>query len=403
MVAPPEGFLEFLIQPWPVKWGYLLGLLALVAALPQIQFRIQRKHWPLALLLFWFVWVLFSNAQSISPRLSNPTVLHFTFCLLAYILGFAAFRERKIDSYFWLPLVLAFGYALFAGFDQHNGGLEATRRAFYAQPDWQSYPPEFILKIQTNRIFSTLVYPNAFAGAILLLAPILVWKLWEMTLPLPRILRAVLCGLYGYIVVADLYWTGSKGGWLIALLVLGLVLIRLKFSPKIRAAILIAGVVLGLGGFFYKFSGYFKKGAPSLGARFTYWNAALQVTREHPLLGTGPGTFQVPYARIKPKEAEMAKLVHSDYLEQASDSGIPAFLAFFGFTALSLYRLYRHSSSLTDLQLIAIGEMALLVQGTIEFTLYIPGLAWTSFFFLGYLWSIEPGSVELVKKDSRSA
>jgi 3-dehydroquinate dehydratase-2 len=71
-----------------------------------------------------------------------------------------------------------------------------------------------------------------------------------------------------------------------------------------------------------RFHNYFAGGATSVGARFDYWRAAAQTTIAHPLLGTGPGTFQRPYAKLKSPDAEMARLTHNDYLEQFSDSGI---------------------------------------------------------------------------------
>ena len=74
-----------------------------------------------------------------------------------------------------------------------------------------------------------------------------------------------------------------------------------------------------------------------------YWEAAWQTFREHPMLGTGPGTFSVPYAKIKPPEAEMARLTHNDFLEQACDSGIIG-LTYAGFIIASLVMLYRKAT-----------------------------------------------------------
>ena len=76
------------------------------------------------------------------------------------------------------------------------------------------------------------------------------------------------------------------------------------------------------GGFFWRYSAFFQKGATSVGARFDYWQAALQTAKDKPLFGTGPGTFAIAYEKIKRPESEMARLVHNDYLEQASDSGV---------------------------------------------------------------------------------
>lgn len=119
--------------------------------------------------------------------------------------------------------------------------------------------------------------------------------------------------------------TGSKAGWLVAIGVGVVALLLRPVSARIKAAwvaLLLAG---GLGLFGLRFAGYFAKGATSAVARADYWKAAVQNTWEHPVWGSGPGTFQRPYARLKAPESEMARLVHNDFLEQASDSGLPGF------------------------------------------------------------------------------
>jgi hypothetical protein len=394
MVTDPHDFLELLINPWPLKWGYMITAFIALAGIRLARFTFPRKVWPVGLLAFWFGWVLLSNAKSIDPRLSNPTILHFTFCMIVFAIGFFILRRVNAPAAFWIPVILGFSYMLFTGFDQHNGGLEATRKAFYAQPDWQTYPKEFLLKIETNRIFATLVYPNALAGAIILFLPALLWKLWTLTERWPRILRMTVGGLFGYLAIADLYWTGSKGGWLIALVLLGVLLLHLHLPKKIKVALVISALVVGASAFAIKFAAYFKKGAPSIGARFNYWEAAAQNAIQHPLLGTGPGTFQTVFAKVKKPEEEMAKLVHCDYLQQATDSGIPAFLAFFAFFVACLITLYRYSQKSMLHFLLWLGLFGYAIQSFIEFGLYIPALVWPCFLLLGVFWgemaNLEP-------------
>lgn len=394
LVSQPKFFIEILLESWPVKWGYALTTLLLIAGVRLVKVQVTRRMWPIGLLLLWFFWALLSNTRSIDPRLSNPTMVHFAFCLIAFFIGFAILSNCRRTEWFWIPVILAFAYVLFLGFDQHNGGLEETRKAFYAQPDWQTYPKEFLAKIETNRIFASLVYPNALAGAILLFLPVLLWRLWSVTERWPRVLRAVVTGLYAYLGVADLYWTGSKGGWLIAVILMAVLFLHLNVSRQLKWVLVTLGLVLGLTAFGIKFSSYFKKGAPSVGARFVYWQAALDNTIQHPIFGSGPGTFQVVFSRVKTPEAEMARLVHNDYLEQSSDSGIIAFLSFFGFFSLSLAFLYRYRNKTMLPLLIWLGLLGYALQSFIEFALYIPALAWPVFLFFGWLW----GSLEINKK-----
>ena len=146
-------------------------------------------------------------------------------------------------------------------------------------------------------------------------------------------------------------------------------------------------LLIGLGIFAVRFHSYFAAGATSVGARFDYWRAAVETTFKHPLLGTGPGTFQRPYAQLKSPAAEMARLAHNDYLEQFSDSGIVGGTLYGAWIVLSLLTIGRRVWRSADLVSFAIflGVFAWFIQGLGEFSLYVPALAWTAFTLLGVL------------------
>jgi O-antigen ligase len=122
-----------------------------------------------------------------------------------------------------------------------------------------------------------------------------------------------------------------------------------------------------------------------VGARFDYWRAAAQTTWAHPLVGTGPGTFQRSYAKLKSPESEMARLTHNDYLEQFSDSGIIGGLAYTAWIVMSLATIGRRVWRTENLVLfmLFLGLLGWFIQGIGEFSLYIPALAWTAFTVLG--------------------
>src|SRR5436853_1280041 len=77
-------------------------------------------------------------------------------------------------------------FVLTFGWDQHLGGLEETRRYFFAYlyDHSTALPPEYLKKIRSERIYSTLFYPNALAGVLLLLLPTMLVTIWR--LPEPR-------------------------------------------------------------------------------------------------------------------------------------------------------------------------------------------------------------------------
>jgi O-antigen ligase len=167
-------------------------------------------------------------------------------------------------------------------------------------------------------------------------------------------------------------------------------------------------LLAGLAGFFWKYAAFFQKGATSVSARFDYWRAAAQTTKDKPLFGTGPGTFAIAYAKIKRPESEMARLAHNDYLEQASDSGVPGLLAYALFIVTALAWSYPKARKTAapgpdDWLVFSVwlGVLGWSLQSLVEFGLYIPSLSWPAFTFLGWLLAIKsPSSAQAPRPDA---
>jgi O-antigen ligase len=286
-------------------------------------------------------------------------------------------------------------FVLASALDQHFGGLERTRQTFESLPAEiraKLDTPEFRKKILSERVFGTFVYPNALAGGLLLLLPLTMAGVREISTK-PAI-RWLLGGWLTVGGLATLYWSGSKSGWLIALVMAGLALWRLPAKFSLKAMVVGCLVMVGIALFLGRYGSYFEKGASSLSARRDYWRAAGQMIRERPLLGYGPGTFQRQYSALKPPEAEMAKLAHNDYLQQGCDSGLPAMLTYSLFVAAAVLFLYRRSTLTIPRFAAWVGVFGFAVQGLTEFGLYIPGLAWPFFLILGRLMALPPNEID---------
>jgi len=147
--------------------------------------------------------------------------------------------------------------------------------------------------------------------------------------------------------------------------------------------LLVAGLVV----FGIRFRNYFAAGATSVSARLDYWRAASQIAWQNPVFGSGPGTFQHPYAQLKRPEAEMARLVHNDYLEQFADSGFLGGLSYLSWITLLAWTLAKRTWKLESPICFAlfVGVLGWFTQGLSEFGLYIPALAWTAFTLAGCL------------------
>lgn len=388
-VTVPHNFYEFLLGfPWPLSWAYTLTILVVGVGAFNVR---QMRNAPLWLVLTpiaWFIWQFLATIGSQNTQLSEATLKHFAVCVVCFYLGLYCLSAVRQIWLFWLGIIWCFFCVLASGFEQHFGGLEETRRYFflYIYPTMREISPEYLKKMSSTRIFATLFYPNALAGVLLLMLPA-VTAVLSRTRKFTTGARVFLAGVTGLAALACLFWSGSKGGWLVMLLLAVMALWRTQMGNRYKYAMLIGLIVLSLTGFGLKYAGFFRKGATSVTARFDYWRAAALTAKTSPWFGTGPGTFAIPYAKIKRPESEMSRLVHNDYLEQASDSGILGFVVYTVMIGGFLLKSYPPRSGQGDWTNFAVwlGLLGFSLQGLMEFGLYIPALAWTSFALFGYL------------------
>jgi hypothetical protein len=389
-VAPPADIWEIIFQTWPSTWGF--GLLFAVAALgaPLVKYRRAQPAWLVWMPLVWLGWQLLAGWKTVNPGLTYATLPQFIGAVVCFYVGYLVVGGLPGNRRIWPFLLAAFVYVLFKGFSQHYGELEETRRYFFLYTDPAKITPEMAGKMNSDRVFSTLLYPNTFAGVILLILPASVAYLISISAHWPRVIRGVALGALVYMAAACMLWSGSKAGLLIALAMGMVMLLRFQIPRAFKIALVGLVFVGGMAGFFLKYRSYIEKGATSVTARMDYWKVGAQTAMEFPILGTGPGTFQVIYQARKPPQAEMARLAHNDYLQQASDSGIPGAVAYLIFIGGSLVVLYRksHEEGLFS-SAIWLGVFGLALQGMSEFWLYIPALAWAAFFFIGWLHGLK--------------
>lgn len=386
-IDPPRGIDEWIHNAWPLEWAYLVLLPLVFVGLKAGRWK--KPHPILLLPVIWLVWQFISATQTVSFELTAMTLPHFTACVVCLFLGWYALAEAENPILTWAGIVVGFAWIIRGGLEQHFGGLEAARKYFelYVLPTLTEPPPELIKKMATNRVFSTLFYPNTFAGAILFFLPVSLVALWQLTHKLALVAKLLIAGVFSAAALACLFWSGSKSGWLLMLVVGGAALVHAPIGRNLKRIFVAVFIMIGVVGFFAKYAGFFEKGATSVTARMDYWRAAGQTFAQNPFVGTGPGTFSIPYQAIKPPEAEMARLCHNDYLEQASDSGIIGFIAYTGMLLSFLIYSYRYRGKNGRAVMFALwlGLAAVNLQSLTEFNLYIPALAYPNFLLMGYL------------------
>ena len=116
--------------------------------------------------------------------------------------------------------------------------------------------------------------------------------------------------------------------------------------------------------------------------RISIWRDTLKLIHQHPLLGTGLGTFSVAYTSVQ--TAFLNHLVdhaHCDYLEVVSELGVPGGILVFGsifWILVRAVRRYRKAEDRFDTAVClgCIGSItAILVHSLADFNLYIPANA----------------------------
>ena len=124
-----------------------------------------------------------------------------------------------------------------------------------------------------------------------------------------------------------------------------------------------------------------------LGFREDYWSVGWEAWKEHPLTGTGAGTFKYTWLQNRPN-TQGVQQVHNLYLEQGTETGVFAFLALAGFVVTFVGSLARATwRSRGERRLLLTGLMSALVvylvSSFLEWHWYIPGSTLFFFFLAG--------------------
>ncbi len=402
-VAAPVDVFEWVLMAWPLAVGQALFLLVAVAGCFAVRRRPDLPRWLVFAPLPWLGWQFIAATGSIESGLTVITLKHFLTNTAAFYLGLFCLSPVKELKWFWTGLITGFVLVLLSGWQQHFGGLAATREYFFQEiyPRMQGEVPEALMRrMSSDRVFATMFYANTLAGAILMLTPVCIGVFRQLFRPGP--VRRVSLMLLLLLASACLVWTGSKAGWLLGIVLALVSLFRLRFSRSLKLGLAVVVVAGGTGGFLWRYSAYLHGGAQSAAARVDYWESALKVTSTHPVRGTGPGTFGNAYAAIKRPESEMARLTHNDYLQQASDSGLPGFVLFSAFIAGAMIWVGRRawSSGCALLFWVWLGLVGITLQSCVEFGWYIPAISWPYMTLLGWLIGLARNDLDRLNRQN---
>jgi len=366
---PPSDLIEWVFWAWPNQF-VVMAAAVLVLLLSLEGAPVSRPSLLGVLPLLWLATQVLAMPTAICWQTAVDTLLHFGVCVAVFYAAARCAREPQWEPWLLGALSVATLLVCLTALEQQFGGLEATRR--YAA-EHANLSDAMRLKLTSRRVFGPFASPNSLAGFLVVaFAPVLAW-LWSKAEG--KATKVTVVTLAGGVMVACVALSGSRGGF-VALAAGALAWLALQQCSGRRwlwggvamALVLAASLKVGL----------IHLGRSSLEARLDYWGGAVRIIRDYPWLGTGPGTFGSIYPKYKTALTEEAQLVHNNFLQMWSDSGVAAFVIFAALWAVGLWEAARRRNA----PLVA-GLVAWTVHGLLDFDLYVPGIALPAFALLG--------------------
>jgi putative inorganic carbon (HCO3(-)) transporter len=400
-VVPPTDPVEWIYFTWPNELAMILVFAGFIWLVLDRDRMLARVDLLFVLPLFFLLTQLLAAPWTICPQETIDTVMLFAAAVLLFYVSAWYARDGAATGQIFGGLALATMFVCIMAMKQHFGGLEETRAYASTHVDAATAPKDFLARITSNRVFGPFVYPNALAGfLVVVFAPALAW-IWVRARGWDSRVKWVALVFAAGVMLFCLLLTGSRGGFAafgcmtIAVLWCLLPKGRWGTAKAITALVAVLGVVVALA----RHGGLMHFGTGSLEARTDYWHGAVRIIKDHPWIGTGPGTFGSIYPMYKTALTEEAAAVHNNYLEMWSDSGVLAFIAFAVLWVVAVwdsFRLARERAGDVAAAAICGALVGWTVHGLVDFELYVPGVALPVFVLLGTLQGLK----ELPRTDS---
>jgi O-antigen ligase len=329
----------------PLLFGFLILLLLLQIQKQVVPSKIWQNQlvWAIGLYLFW---ILITSITSTQPITSLKFLLSKIWFIVP-ILGFGSsiFQDKKnIQRFLWLfviGMMLVITYTLI---------VHASYRFGEKEGHWVMWP---------------FFKDHTIYGAIVALIVPLVFGLYFSKKHAPLI-QAILFGFIG-VTLLGLYFSYTRAAWLSVFAAMGvwaLIRFKIKFS-WLAGIVLVAGTIL-----FFSWDslqmelernksehtteefGEKLQSATNVTTdasnleRINRWSCAIEMFKERPIVGFGPGTYAFEYARFQDPEnltiisTNFGNLgnAHSEYLGPMAEMGFLGILAMLLIVAAIFYK-----------------------------------------------------------------
>lgn len=324
---------------------------------------------------------------TIEPFATRTHVLVLLTCIIGFFLAYIASQSSRSRRRLIVGLVVIGLFEAFYGLVQYLTG-------------WQQIFG-YVKKYDLEEATGTYINRNHYAGFLEMVFPFALslafyefWKLRTKRLSAESNLHRIALWLsIAVILFAALVYSRSRMG-IAAASMSALVMLVLAWTSRFygRAAlvscaaflVLSAGIVawIGAASVVERFHDAGQEYTAADHTRISIWRDTLKLIRHHPWLGTGFGTFPIAFTAVQTTFlGEFVNHAHNDYLELASDLGIPVAA---GLTATLVWilvravRAFRAASRNMD-KFFALGCVggigAILLHSLVDFNLYIPANA----------------------------
>lgn len=328
----------------PLLFGIMLLLLFY-----QLKSGILEKNYfkhPLVILLFaYLAWIVICSVTSTHPLISFKSILaRLWFIIPVFVFGPVLLNtERIVNRFFWALTIGTAIVIIYTVINHASYGFGEKESHWVMSPFYKDH--------------------TIYGAAVALVVPFPI-MLYLKNKQTPLV--AFILGALFLIILIGLYFSYTRAAWLSvlgALAIVGLVVFRIKFKVIFPVGLVVLMVLLfNLDNLQMElarnktehtteaFDERLQSAAnvttdASNLERINRWTCAIEMFKERPVFGFGPGTFAFEYARFQEPEnltiistnfGDMGN-AHSEYLSALSESGLLGFIFFVSFVIGCFY------------------------------------------------------------------
>jgi O-antigen ligase len=360
------------------------------------------------LFAFWTL-VRLAAASSLYPHGSREALfLGTAYAVLFGLVVSTVKTEKEINRIVLGLVVIGFGVALFAIFQRYawNGRMFWVREVR-----------------ENGAVFGPFVNRNHFAGYMEMLIPLSIgytvaafagvpargetaWRRFVDRMTSERANKLALLAFMTLVMSVSLVLTLSRAGivsFLAAVLLIGMVLVFGRATQKwlllpglLFTVLLISLAWFGLGPIIERYQTLLHlSDDASMQGRIEVWKDTAKLVSDHPLMGSGPGTFGAVFPAYKTHQDPVYyEHAHNDYVQLLSDTGVVGFGLAAGMLGVGVgfilagWRRRRSPWAKGLLMGIVTGLVGILIHGLNDFNFHIPANAVLFVVLMGLAWNL---------------